>query len=426
MAARTLIVAAVVALAVEGHTIISSPAPRENVVHTNKDLLFECGAQQGIAATYGRGTPITLRYGRNNHHGGFVQSSVLPLSQVSGTGAQQIAQFDDPANIVHVQCYNRGCFAGGGGDKFGIGGDPKPDQFQSELCSGTIIIPAYLADGEYVIKTVVYGNGDSFGVRNMPHTSYSNCHNFRVAGGAALVAKPANRLKSIQWDLTDAAIPVMNSKTGSNVPATGHCMFNGANTHLTCRQTDKKEPLCTGSAPDLARCGQGASADSRQACLGNNVETQTDGGDLFNYLIGMPPFHPDFAGSFLLLSHASNALKKVTAAGSAGGSTGYNPANIVGDGTDVAPPTSASPAPSPGGAAPPTTPRPSPGGAAPPQPDTQGSAGTEAAPFFVGGLGGLLAAVVVILAYNRVRRARVVAEGARAAKPVDALIPEGF
>ncbi len=409
MAARALIVAALAALAAEGHTIISSPAPRENLVHTNKDLKFECGAQQGIAATYGRGTPIKLTYGRNNHHGGFVQSSVLPLSQVSGTGAEQIAQFDDPANIVHMQCYNRGCFAGGGGDKFGIGGDQKADQFQSELCSGSIIIPAYLADGDYAVKTVVYGNGDAFGVRNMPHTSYSNCHNFRVAGGMALVAKPANRLKSIQWDLTDTAIPVMNSKTGSNVAGTGHCMFNGANTHLTCRQSDKKEPLCTGSVPDLARCGQ-ASADSRQACLGNNVETQTDGGDLFNYLIGMPSFHPDFAGSFLLLSHASNALKTVTAAGSAGGGTGYNPANLVGDGTDVSPPTTASPAPSAGGAA-------------PPAPASQGAAGTAAAPFLVGGLGGLLAAVVVILAYNRVRRARVAAESGRTHKPSTSFAP---
>jgi len=234
-----------------GHTIFSTPTPRENTVHTNHGT-SECGSGQGNAATYSRGQQIPLEWGRNNHHGGFIQVSVLPKAQVSGNGASAINAFDDPTNIIFGSCYNSGgCKSAFNGNVLGVGGDGTG--FQQNMCSTTLNIPTYLPDGDYVMKSIAFGNGDSFGIKSMAHTSYSNCHNFRVAGGAAVTAKPGNNAH-IQWKLNDGAITIMNQRTGSNVASSGQCMFLGTNTHMGCKGGGSRAPECSTPLAALTKC----------------------------------------------------------------------------------------------------------------------------------------------------------------------------
>lgn len=289
---------------VVAHTIMIEPVPRAANVHVNGG--FECGTSNEFKATYRRGQVVPIKWGRNNHHGGFSQLSVLPFAQASGSkvnDAEVRKAFNNPANIFHTSCYlsSATCKAQGN-NKFGLGGDGT--DFQKTLCSTTFTVPTWLADGEYVMKWTVFGNGDSHGVRNMAHVAYSNCHNFKVSGGTGPVAKPAGN-KHIEFKLQDDAIRLMNERTGSKVPQ-GQCMFSGgANNPSTCvPDNNKKSPKCTGRVSDLARCG-GGTADSRKECLLSNNEGQTDGGDLYNFMIGLPDYHPDYDGHFLLLSEAT-------------------------------------------------------------------------------------------------------------------------
>merc|ERR1712176_1016971 len=97
---------------------------------------------------------------------------------------------------------------------FGLGGDGMGEW--SNVCKDSFTIPNYLEDGEYVMKSTHFGNGDSNGIRNMAHPTYSNCHNFRLSGGDALVSKPSNN-EHITWNLEDHSIDRMNARKGWNI-----------------------------------------------------------------------------------------------------------------------------------------------------------------------------------------------------------------
>eukprot|EP01098_Paradermamoeba_levis_P012734 TRINITY_DN5636_c0_g1_i2.p1 TRINITY_DN5636_c0_g1~~TRINITY_DN5636_c0_g1_i2.p1 ORF type:complete len:732 (+),score=274.29 TRINITY_DN5636_c0_g1_i2:106-2301(+) len=319
------------------HTIMITPPSRENSVHTNAGN-YQCGTSGNIQGTYSRGQTVQLTYGRNNHWGGFSALSVLPLSRAGGGNANNgdvINAFNDPANIFHTSCYNSGanCKACNGcADKFGLGGDGT--DFQRTICSHDFKIPTWLDDGEYVMKWLVFGNGDSFGVRNMPHGLYSNCHNFRVSGGAAKTAKPGGN-RHIEFTLRDNAIDTMNQRAGVNINQ-NQCMFcGGSNSPATCKFIDgQRSAFCSGPVANLAKCGTGQS-DSRGECLGGNNEGQTQGGDLFNYLVGIPSYHPDYNGNFKMLSHARASARDVSIPGAgpniANPNTGGNTGNTGGN-----------------------------------------------------------------------------------------------
>jgi len=296
---RHLLVVSYVAAVANAHTFMISPAPREAAVHTNGDLNSECGASGAISATYTRGQDVPMSWGRNNHHGGFVQLSVLESNKVIGTAGNAVAQFDDPQNIIFTSCYNSICKAPNG-DKFGLGGDGT--EFQELLCSTSFNVPTYLADGDYTLKFSVFGNGDSFGVRNMPHSSYTNCHNFRIQGGATQTQKAANKAH-IQFKLQDSGIVIAN-QNGVTIPQ-GQCMFSGTNTHLGCLQTGaNRSPSCVGDIADVSRCG-GGTADTLEQCYraSSTDATERQDGDLYNYMVGLPASHPEYTGKLTLLSH---------------------------------------------------------------------------------------------------------------------------
>jgi len=291
-------------IAADGHTFMINPAPRAASVHTNGNIDQECGDSVAISATYTRGQDVPISWGRNNHHGGFVQLSVLSLDQVSIRGGNAVARFDDPRNIIFTSCYNSICKAPNG-DKFGLGGDGT--EFQKLLCSTSFNVPTYLADGDYTLKFSVFGNGDSFGVRNMPHSSYTNCHNFRIQGGATQTQKAANKAH-IQFKLQDSGIVIAN-QNGVTIPQR-QCMFSGTNTHLGCLQTGaNRSPSCVGDIADVSRCG-GGTADTLEQCYraSSTDATERQDGDLYNYMVGLPASHPEYTGKLTLLSHVRDPV----------------------------------------------------------------------------------------------------------------------
>jgi hypothetical protein len=237
--------------------------------------------------------------------GGFIALSVLPKAQVGDVNSlSTMNAFNDPANIFYTTCYNSGptCQACVGcGDKFGLGGDGA--DFQTIKCNNNFNIPTWLPDGEYVMKFMVFGGGDSNGVRNEAHGDYYNCHNFKVQGGSSLTSKPTNN-GHIQFKMNDNAIDNMNSKLGLSI-SQNQCMFSGgANAPNVCKFIAGVDaPACKSTATSLSTCGGSAVADSRQACLGSNTEAQTKGGDVYNYLLGKPTYHPQYTEVFSLLSH---------------------------------------------------------------------------------------------------------------------------
>ena len=284
---------------------MTTPVARESSVHTNTGN-YQCGTAGNIQATYTRGQNIDIKWGRNNHWGGFSAVSVLPMSRAGGGSANNadiIAAFNDPVNIIHTSCYNSNCQSPFG-DKFGLGGDGTG--FQETICSNSFKIPSYLPDGDYVMKWSVFGNGDSFGVRNMAHGNYMNCHNFRISGGQGVTAKPTGNAH-IEFKLVDVGV----NKFGG---PQGQCMFSGGAVNpKTCKFIDgQRAPQCNGPVANLAKCGN-PTADSRAECA-NGQEGGAQGGDLFNYMVGLPDYHPQYNGQYLLLSH-NRANRNVAVAG---------------------------------------------------------------------------------------------------------------
>jgi hypothetical protein len=308
-----------------GHTIISVPEPRDKTTHGYNNQ--ECGTSRQVKHTWQRGQRVDLEWARNNHQGGFVQYSVMPLS--SSDPNRDIDEFEDPQNIIYVTCYDKPtCLAQGGGDDFGTGGDGMAEW--SNICKDTLTIPDYLEDGDYVMKSTVYGNGDSYGIRNMAHPTYGNCHNFRVSGGNSLVSKPSNS-KHIKWNLEDLSIDRMNSRKGWNIPQ-GQCMFLGSNRHNDCScrngcSQSGRNPKCTGAVAAISRCGKGRDAESWDECGGGK-----GGDELYNYMVGLPMVHPDFTGKLTMLSHVRDTKVVQIDVPKRSGSPGPSPGNAGSDG----------------------------------------------------------------------------------------------
>jgi hypothetical protein len=289
-----------------GHTIVrGGVTPRDNNVHWEKDS--GCGNSRQINNYFKRGEEVDFEWAANNHHGGFTQVSIMPLSSDPNTDAEA---FDRPDNVVYVTCYNKNsCKPAGGGDEFGLGQDGTGTW--GNVCRDKFTIPAYFQDGEYVMKVSIFGNGVNWGIRNMPHPTYGNCHNFRLSGGASLSEKPSQRAH-IHWNLYDVAIQRMNAEKGWSIQQ-DQCLFLGANRRNGCEggiyDGGGWYGDCKGSVADISRCGEGQ-ADTFQECeSGGNwnwvsgTKWQPGGAKLYNYMVGVPVHHPKYNGEFTMLSH---------------------------------------------------------------------------------------------------------------------------
>lgn len=175
------------------HSRLSSPVPRDPNAITGGSsyvLTVNCEYVAGphtSKATYQRGQQIDINWARNNHVGGFIRLSVVPLASSDQKGI-----FDIEDNIEQLHCHESGC---GSGDPLNypgmLGGDPpgKNQPFQN-MCTKKFTIPAHLPDGSYTLQWLWYGAGAHYGNPFQMEGDYKSCHDFTVSGGAPVKAKP--------------------------------------------------------------------------------------------------------------------------------------------------------------------------------------------------------------------------------------------
>nr|WOE55261.1 PhF00028.1 [Neoporphyra haitanensis] len=112
----------------------------------------------------GRGLPIV--YYRNNHKGGFLRLSLVPVEQAMNHTAHRV-------NAFRTSCWSHGRVWCGRGV---CGNDRKRSRYKQ-----VVRVPPVFPDGEYVLGFVWYGGGYQQG-------DYYSCARVRVHGGVRLRA----------------------------------------------------------------------------------------------------------------------------------------------------------------------------------------------------------------------------------------------
>lgn len=146
---------------------------------------------------YQRGQSVDASWVYNNHYGGFVRFSLVPLGQEGDKDAM-----NDPANFISISCMSRNC----GGRTQGYSdsqydylspynlpaqsGVPFDNSNPENACSTSLTIPSYIEDGTFVLQWVMYGTHDSDGDKDKALPFYRNCANIQVSGGSQLTDKP--------------------------------------------------------------------------------------------------------------------------------------------------------------------------------------------------------------------------------------------
>lgn len=123
------------------------------------------------AATWARGQRVSVTWTRNNHHGGFVRLSLVPLAVLHSPSAHARLA------LLHA-CWETGeheCASAEdcGTDKAG------------EAYSATLQVPTVFPDGTYALAYVWYGGLEYKRTRGK-FPDYHSCSFVRVAGGAKL------------------------------------------------------------------------------------------------------------------------------------------------------------------------------------------------------------------------------------------------
>ena len=88
------------------HSRMSNPIPRDpNTVTFGNQANCEYSASAPTPqATYQRGQEIDINWARNNHPGGFIRLSVVPMASSGQSGI-----FDQTDNIEQLHCHESGC-----------------------------------------------------------------------------------------------------------------------------------------------------------------------------------------------------------------------------------------------------------------------------------------------------------------------------
>jgi hypothetical protein len=166
------------------HTWLLSPQPRySGLCIPAVDLATNCCANKpnNPTSVYTRGQIVKTAWGRNNHVGGFIRYSIVPL-QSSDT----LNIFNNDSNVFQYNCYAPQCT----GDNNNFYAPDKPGtDFNQNKCSMNIKIPNWLPDGSYTIQWRWHSGGDNFNQRNLGLWDFISCHDFRIQGGP-LLQKP--------------------------------------------------------------------------------------------------------------------------------------------------------------------------------------------------------------------------------------------
>lgn len=251
----TILLALCVSYAI-GHSYVTEPESRTNQKSTQSgcrgpQCLGPCDAPLSAtrtpAVTIARGAPITVKWPRNNHAGGFIR---LAWTQTSLSDVH--ANFD--AGVQEIVCHeNGGCYPDDPSNP--NGGDSGPSDGSSRACSTSITVPLYLADGEWTLQWAWFGGAFALG-------DYYSCVDYKISGGPTGAKLDAvfnggdytypgqNKCKFFNTDRLHACVnepcnnPVYTLYQEQSGPAFG---FSSANSKpLT---TSAPMPLTTSQAP---------------------------------------------------------------------------------------------------------------------------------------------------------------------------------
>jgi hypothetical protein len=163
---------------VMSHTWLLNPTSRYQSTCLPAYDNSNCCAQRpsSISTSYSRGQIVSTSWGRNNHVGGFIRYSIVPIDQSDTYGV-----FDDVSTVFQYNCYAPQCVGNGGGF---FSGDPPGTPFNGIRCSMNIKIPDWLPDGTYTLQWRWHSGGDSFNIRNLGLVDYVACHDFNIRGGS--------------------------------------------------------------------------------------------------------------------------------------------------------------------------------------------------------------------------------------------------
>jgi len=229
---------------VSAHTYLITPASRLSILknigtstedgtgnsaglcHMGDGTQTCCTSQTmgGSMKTYKRGDEIPTAWWRNNHVGGFVRYSIVPIDKSDSQDA-----FDAPEAMLNYECNQVGCTAtyGGSAPNNWNGGDSAGNKGWSNACSGAFKIPYHMPDGDYTVQWVWFGQGNG----NSANSPFQACIDLKISGGPT-----GSQPKCPLWKGGDT------SEAGSNV-----CTFVSVNSGEKYQQVCKNANACQGS-----------------------------------------------------------------------------------------------------------------------------------------------------------------------------------
>ena len=126
------------------------------------------------AATWKRGQIVPVRWQKNNHDGGFVRLTLVPVKKYMDKQAHADYAF-------WWGCYNTGMYkCKNRGDKWECGTDEDGLAFRTK-----VKVPENLVDGNYVFGMTWYG-GVKWTNKDSYFSDYWACSHIRIEGGASL------------------------------------------------------------------------------------------------------------------------------------------------------------------------------------------------------------------------------------------------
>lgn len=128
-------------------------------------------SQERPAATWERGQSVLVKWAKNNHHGGMIRVSLVPVDKMWDRA------WHKKMTIMH-SCWEIGEYNCPSGEDCGT--DKSREAF-----SRTVIIPSVFPDGDYVFGYVWYG-GLHFKRDRGHFPDYYSCSHIRIRGGTQL------------------------------------------------------------------------------------------------------------------------------------------------------------------------------------------------------------------------------------------------
>ncbi|KAI9150938.1 hypothetical protein H9P43_009553 [Blastocladiella emersonii ATCC 22665] len=233
------LVLALTATTADAHFRLLSPPPRNPGfcgAFTDGDCPFggwDASAANAATSTFRRGQAVEVRWPRNNHPAGFIKLAIIPFGS-----AETLDNINK--NIVQFSCHEATCKSGYPDDPLGGDGDGVPED--TNICSTSVTIPAYLPDGRYSLFWSVYGAASFFADTRRGQTDYYMMSDFTLTGGVTV--DPSSR----------PACPKFIPGDAHNPASKGVCKYFGTGFAMTCRPDGCRSTYKDGIPGELAQC----------------------------------------------------------------------------------------------------------------------------------------------------------------------------